>query len=170
MAFSHTADASASPTPAEFVADSTSIFEYDGREMTVAELERLRKKCYAGRPLFSRGYAIIVNEAHNVRDATRFLGLLEPVPEWIAWIFTTTDSGQAAFDGMDDAGPLLSRCRSILLLTRGVADAFATLAQTIARIEGLNGQPIKSYKELVNKHRGNLRAVPQSIENEDMLT
>ncbi len=154
---------------ASHVADDTCVYEYDGREMTVVELDRLRKKCYSGRPLFGGGYAIIVNESHNVRDATRFLGLLEPIPEWIVWIFTTTDQGQATFDGMDDAGPLLSRCRQIPLVSRGVADAFAARAQEIAQAEGLDGQPLAAYKQLVNRHRGNMRAVLQSIENEDML-
>jgi len=155
---------------AESVADETSVYEYDGREMTVAELARLRATCYAGRPLFGSGYAIIVNEAHNVKDATRFLGLLEPIPDWVVWLFTTTTDGQLTFDGMADSSPLLSRCRSIPLQSRGVADAFAQLAQQIARAENLDGQPLSAYKVLVNKHRSNMRGVLQSIENEDMLT
>ena len=154
---------------ASHVADETCIYEYDGREMTVAELDRLRKKCYTGRPLFGGGYGLIVNESHNVKDATRFLGLLEPIPEWITWVFTTTTDGQLNFDGVTDSGPLLSRCRSVPLQSRGVADAFTALAQTIARAENLDGQPLSAYKALVNKHRGNIRAVLQSIENEDMI-
>lgn len=153
---------------AESVADPLHVEEYDARKLTTKLLDKIEDK-YSGRPLFGRGVAVIVNEAHNVRDATRFLGLLEPIPPWIVWIFTTTTEGQTTFDGMDDAAPFLSRCLRIKLETRGVAEAFAQRAQEIAQAEDLDGQPLKAYKELVNQCRGNMRAVLQAIEAEEML-
>ena len=150
------------------VADELNVEEYDARKLTTKLLDRIENK-YIGRPLFGRGVAIIVNEAHNVRDATRFLGLLEPIPSWMVWIFTTTTEGQTTFDGMDDAAPFLSRCRRVGLASRGVAEAFARRAREIAQAEDLDGQPLKAYKELVNQCRGNMRAVLQAIEAGEML-
>jgi len=115
------------------------------------------------------GWAVIVNEAHSIKDATRFLGILEPIPSHVVWIFTTTLQGQLTFDGMEDSNALLSRCRCIRLESRGVADAFAVRAREIAQAEGLDGKPLPAYKRLVEQHRGNMRAVLQAVEDGDML-
>ncbi len=153
---------------AETVADPINVEEFDGRKATVAKLDRIYEKYYRGRPLFGRGHAIIVNEAHAVKDATRFLDMLEPMPSWIVWIFTTTIDGQITFDGMADAGPLLSRCQPIKLGSQSDY-AFACRAQEIAQAEGLDGQPLSAYKTLVDQSRGNMRAVLQAIEAGEML-
>ncbi len=150
------------------VADPINVEEFDGRKATVAKLDRIYEKYYRGRPLFGRGYAIIVNEAHAVKDATRFLDMIEPMPSWIVWIFTTTYEGQLTFDGMADAGPLLSRCQPVKLGSQSDY-AFACRAQEIAQAECLDGQPLSAYKELVNQSRGNMRAVLQAIEAGEML-
>ncbi|MHA1570303.1 MAG: hypothetical protein ACTSWM_00680 [Alphaproteobacteria bacterium] len=153
---------------AESVADPLCIREYDGRDVTAATLRDILDSIrFRG---FGRGgHAVIINEAHGLRDATRWLGILEDIPSHVVWIFTTTTDGQMRFDGMDDAAPFLSRCRRIRLQSRGVADAFARRAKEIAQAEGLDGRPLNAYKELVNQHRGNLRAVLQDIESGVMM-
>ena len=82
----------------------------DGRhtaeEMRSIESE-LRYRGIGGK----EGKAWIVNEAHGLRvdQVRKLLTLLEPergLPEWCAFVFTTTVEGQAAlFEGCDDASP-----------------------------------------------------------------
>jgi len=150
------------------VADADWIEELDAIDLTAAELRRIVDR-HRFRPMFGNGHAVIINEAHGIRDAKRLLGVLEPVPRNVVWIFTTTLEGQLTFDGMADAGPLLSRCNPVKLASKGVAEAFARRALEIAQAEGLDGQPLSAYKELVNQSRGNMRAVLQAIEAGEML-
>lgn len=142
--------------------------ELDAIDLTAARLRQILER-HRYRPMFGNGHAVIVNEAHGIRDAKRLLGVLEPVAHNVVWIFTTTLEGQLTFDGMADAGPVLSRCQPVKLATKGVAVAFAQRALDIAQTEGLDGQPLSAYKELVNQARGNMRAVLQAIEAGEML-
>ncbi len=153
------------------VAEPLFIDELDAIDLTAARLRQILDR-HRVCPLFGNGHAVIINEAHGIRDAKRLLGVLEPIPHNVVWIFTTTIEGQLTFDGMADAGPLLSRVaggKPIKLETRGVAEAFAQRALEIAQAEGLDGQPLSAYKELVNQARGNMRAVLQAIEAGEML-
>ncbi len=150
------------------VADPDWTEELDAIDLTATRLKQILER-HRYRPMFGTGHAVIINEAHGLRDAKRLLGVLEPVRHNVVWIFTTTNEGQLTFDGMADAGPVLSRCQPVKLATKGVAVAFAKKAQEIAQTEGLDGQPLSAYKELVNQARGNMRAVLQAIEAGEML-
>lgn len=100
-----------------------------------------------------QGRAYIFNEAHGMsKGAVRLmLGVLEPIPSHVVFIFTTTIDGMALFeDGQIDAGPLLSRCVRLL---RG-----------IIRHERLeDGHDIGYYTNKVNAANGNFRALLQAI-------
>lgn len=114
------------------------------------------------------GRAWIFNEAHGLRkDAIRkLLTLIEsPLPPHVCFVFTTTLLGQKAlFDEQIDASPLLHRCTRIELAQQGLARAFAERAREIAIAEGLDGQPIERYVELVNENKGSMRGTLEAIE------
>ena len=113
----------------------------------------------------------MIHEAHGLRkDAVRqLLVTLERLPKHVIFIFTTTFEGQAVFEGLDDSGPLLSRCVEIKLESQGLAKVFAERARQIAQQEGLDGQPMSAYLNLVKECRNNMRAVLTEIESGRML-
>ena len=118
------------------------------------------------------GRAYIVNEAHGLRKDTirQLLVVLERLPAHVVVVFTTTCDGQESlFDDYDDAHPLLSRCTRLELSRRDLAKAFAERAQTIARVEGLDGKPLANYVKLAQKHRNNMRAILDAFQNPQEL-
>lgn len=154
---------------AQDVADPFFTQEIDASRLTpaaLAEIEADMQQFGWGRG----GRAYIVNEAHGLRRDTvrQLLVLLERLPAHVVMIFTTTIDGQATFEGMDDASPLLSRCIEIKLAQRGLAEPFAARAREIADAEGLNGKPMSAYLELVKQSRNNMRTVLQAIESGHM--
>lgn len=142
--------------------------EIDAAECTpraIVEWEK-RLRC---RPMGGIGWALVINESHGLRkDAVRqFLVTLERLPEFATVIFTTTNEGQQSlFDDCIDASPLMSRCTVIQLESRGAALelSFAVHLRGIAQREGMDGQEISRYIDLVRANKFNLRACLQEIE------
>ncbi len=154
------------------VADDYCIDHLHARELTPSLLKDIdRAMAYRG---FGQkgGRAWIVDECHLLTDRQvgALLDLTEPIPDHIAWVFTTTTQGQLKFDWLDDASPLLSRCQRIKLRETGLAQAFAERAREIAVAEGLDGRPISYYLERVKQNRNNLRAVLQEVQQGKMLS
>lgn len=142
------------------------IIEVDAGEVTAATI-RDWQSWHRGRPIGSPGWAMIVNEAHGLRrDAIRaLLVALEPIPEYVVWVFTTTSEGQdSLFEDQIDAHPLLSRCTELPLSQRDLARPFADRAMQIAEREGINGHDAEWYYKLAQKRKNNLRAMLQEIE------
>jgi replication-associated recombination protein RarA len=164
---------------AEFC-ESWSIDEIDAQDCTLDYL-RAMEASFAYRGLGEKtGKAWIVNEAHGLRGPilSRFLTLIERLPEHCVIFFTTTHKGQASlFADYDDAGPLLSRCTQIPMEWHGLAPhvpsnltrAFAAHALKIARAEGLDGQPMAEYEKLALKCGHNLRLMLSKIEAGEMI-
>ena len=156
---------------AEDAADRWSTVEIDASELTPARLRRIEDtmQLYA----FGKGgRAYIINEAHGLRRDTirQLLVLLERLPSHVCVIFTTTTDGQLKmFEDHIDAHPLLSRCVTVALTSQGLSRPFAARCREIARIEGLDGQPIGKYQRLAQDCKANFRAMLQAVEYGEMM-
>jgi DNA polymerase-3 subunit gamma/tau len=152
---------------ASLVADDIYIDEIDAGQATPGKLAELERTLYTlawGRG----GKCIIINEAHGLskRAIRQLLVMLERLPDYVCFIFTTTCEGQELlFDGSEDTAPLLSRCVRIDLARRDLAKPFAKRCQEIATKEGLNGQELKDYVRLAQTYRNNMRAMLQAVES-----
>lgn len=162
--------------------ESWHVDEIDAQDCTLDYLRQIEHDMsYRGMGGEKHCKAWIVNEAHGLRGniLSRFLTLIERLPEHCFIVFTTTSAGQKAlFEDFDDASPLLSRClvapmawheyaaNAVGPLTR----AFAKRALEIARAEGMDGQPIERYERLALECRHNLRQMLSRIEAGEMAS
>lgn len=155
------------------IADALSTDEYDcADELSVKELREIDARIRYYGTGEKGGRAIIVNEAHGLRDVSirYLLGLLERLPAHVVVIFTTTREGhENLFGDAVDAPPLLSRCLAVKLTNQGMADALAPRLAEIARGEALDGQPVEAYKRLMQRCKNNIRAALCEIEAGAML-
>ncbi len=156
------------------VADDYCIEEVDAESLTpsrVAELEkRSHTRCIGNKP----GWAIIVNEAHGLKNSTirQLLVTLDNgrIPKHVVWIFTTTNDGaEGLFDDSIDAGPLTSRCTVLPLARRDLTKPFAQRLKQVAAKHNLDGKPLSAYERLLQNHKNNMRAAYQAIEAGSML-
>ena len=157
---------------ADSIADELYVQEFDcADQITVSALDKIESDMQY-RAFGKGGKCFIINEAHSLRKASirRLLGLLERLPDYVAFVFTTTRAGQEAlFEDSIDAGPLLSRCVNISLTSQGLAKAFGTHCRRIATTENLNGKPVEAYIRLAAKCKNNCRQMLMEIESGNMI-
>ncbi len=158
---------------ADSIADDLYVEEFDcADQITVSALDKIESDMQY-RAFGKGGKCFIINEAHGLRKASirRLLGLLERLPDYVCFVFTTTRQGQEAlFEDSIDASPLLSRCINIELTNQGLSRAFGEHCWRVATTENLNGKPVESYVRLAAKCKNNCRAMLQEIEAGKMLS
>ncbi len=154
------------------IADDLYVQEFDcADQLSVSVLDKIESEM-SYRAFGKGGKCFIINESHGLRKQVirRLLGLLERVPDYVTFIFTTTKQGESKlFDDQIDANPLLSRCIKIELTNQGLAKVFAEHCRQIATTENLNGKSIESYIKLAQKCKNNCRMMLQEIESGYMI-
>lgn len=154
------------------IADDVYVQEYDSADqLSAAALDKIDADMYY-RAFGKGGKAVIINEAHGLRKSAirRLLGILERIPDYVVFVFTTTREGESdLFDDNIDASPLLSRCIKVELTNQGLSKVFAEHCRAIATAENLNGKPIESYIRLAAKSHNNCRQMFQEIEAGNLL-
>lgn len=147
--------------------------ELDAGSLTPAKL-RETERGYSCRPLpvdGKAGWCLIVNECHRLRKDTvaAFLDVLERLPPYVVWVFTTTKQGQASLfedDKDGDCQPLVSRCTEIVLADGPyVRLALARRAKEVGMAAGCDGLPESVYQAAIEGCKGNLRALLQRVES-----
>lgn len=162
--------------------ESWHVDEIDAQDCTLDYLRAIEVDAsYRGMGA-KHGKCWIVNEAHSLRGQvlTRFLTLIERLPEHCFVVFTTTRGRQAVLAGFDDAQPFLDRCTKVPMAEIAIPQygheeqhptlvAFAKRALEIARAEGMDGKPLDAYIALARDCKGSMRAMLSRIEAGEML-
>lgn len=155
------------------IADECCIVEIDGTKLDRAAIEDMERGIMQ-RGIGKGGRVYIINEIHRLRAnmLTALLTLLEPpggLPDFVAFILTTTfDGADSMVDGIDFK-PLMGRCCVLNLSSQGWAQPAAEYAQRVAQSEGLDGKPIAAYVRLINECGGSLREAISRIDRGVML-
>lgn len=140
----------------------------NAQRLTLETLREFDAMCRM-KPLGAAGHAFVIDESHLLRGPliSELQTVLEEphVQRTSTWLFTTTLSGQQRlFDTKLDTEAFLSRAKRFEFNTHGHELDFAMHVQRIAQAEGLDGQPLAAYVELVRNCRGNMRQCLQEIE------
>ena len=119
------------------VADEFATEEIGGPKVTAEFLDSIERR-WAGKPLGGRGWACIVNEVQSFNrcQVDRLLDVLEHIPPYCVWIFTTTCTGQDKLFDVDEAPAFLSRAHEIKLAQRDLCSAFALRHKRLQRKKG----------------------------------
>ena len=164
--------------------ESTNILETTGRELTKSIIDTwLNQYRIYGKPFVGNGYALIVNESHGLNKTAIeiMLNILEELPDYVTFIFTTTLKGDDLFEEQLDNDPFKSRCIFLKLAQRGKGGAYIDLCYNIALKECLFSYTTKDIEqeqeqELKRKikiglrdNNYNLRTVITSIESGYLL-
>lgn len=153
------------------VCDEDNFIEIDAGGLTPKDIDdlekQLRMRCLGEKS----GRAVLVNEAHGLRQDSirKFLVVLERIPGHVTWVFTTTDVGKEKLFKDIDAHPLLSRCIKFELKTDDYADAMVKRAMAIAEQEGLGGATREEWIELAVACKWNFRDVLTEVEKGVMV-
>lgn len=152
------------------VAHSACTVEYrSGREVTADVAREIGEQLgYFG--FGSGGRAVIINEAHHLGGAAidLLLGIIEPVPQHAAVIFTTTRDGEDLFGESVDAGPFASRCIRVALTSQGLCAPGAEYVMRVAQEEHLDGgASLDDFTKLLKRPdvKNNLRAALQMVDD-----
>lgn len=148
--------------------------EIDAQWLTPKRVRELRDEMQTTTmfaPAGKRGKAYIVNEAHGLSAPAmrELLTLLDPIPENVVVIFTTTPQGQQglfAGDVSGDAAPLISRCVEIQTVNNEASmRAMAARVRSVALSEGIDGLPESAYYDALAASKGNMRQLYQRVES-----
>jgi len=158
---------------ARSIAADSDIVEFaSGRLLTVADLrEWSETSAYRGWGE-KGGRVLIVNEIHHTRadvfDA--MIGLLEPIPPHVAYIFTTTKAGdEKLFEDSIEEIPFRRRAACVSLTNQGVQRPAAEYVRTVAQAHGLDGQPIERYERLAKDCKGSIGLMLSRVDAGEMI-
>lgn len=154
---------------AQQVADPYDFVSINAQRVTLEMVRDWQVSCRVP-PLGAMAHVFVIDEAHLLRGPiiSELQTVLEEpeVQHSAMWLFTTTVSGQQRlFDSKLDFEPFLSRAKVYEFSTHGHELDFAQRVMEIAQAEGLDGQPLSAYVELIRKCKGNMRLAIQEVES-----